>query len=47
MELIKTGNAQYIEFDKIIITWVKLINYKMADEPAEFEALTEIQVYGI
>lgn len=47
VELIKTSNGQYIEFDKKKINWIKLINFKMADEPAEFAALTEIKVYGI
>lgn len=47
VEPIKTSNAQYIEFDKKIIKWIKLTNFKMANEPAEFAALTEIQVYGI
>ncbi|MBU3160403.1 carbohydrate-binding protein [Clostridium frigoris] len=43
---IKTSDAQFFEFDKKRISWVKLINFKMADEPAEFAALTEIEVYG-
>ena len=47
VEPIKTINAQYIEFDKKRIKWIKLMNFKMASEPAEFAALTEIQVYGI
>ena len=47
VQLIKTGNAQYIKFHKKRINWVKLMNFKKADEPAEFAALTEIQVYGI
>ena len=45
-QLIKTTDAQDIEFDKKRIDWIKLVNFKMADEPAEFAALTEIEVYG-
>ncbi len=46
VDMIKTTEAQYIEFDKKRVNWIKLMNFKMADEPAEFAALTEIQVYG-
>lgn len=46
VDMIKTTEAQYIEFDKKRVNWIKLKNFKMADEPAEFAALTEIQVYG-
>ena len=46
VKMIKTGDAQYIEFDKRRVNWIKLMNFKMADEPAEFAALTEFEVYG-
>lgn len=46
MQMIKSSDAQNIEFDKKRVSWVKLMNFKMADEPAEFAALTEIEVYG-
>jgi hypothetical protein len=46
VQTIKSADAQYIEFDKKRIHWVKLMNFKKADEPAEFAALTEFQVYG-
>ncbi|MCB2307964.1 carbohydrate-binding protein [Clostridium estertheticum] len=44
---IKTSDAQSIEFDKKRISWVKLMDFKMADETSEIAALTEIEVYGI
>lgn len=47
VQLIKTDKAQYIEFDKKRISWVKLMNFEKANEPSEFAALTEIHVYGI
>ncbi|MBU3177525.1 carbohydrate-binding protein [Clostridium estertheticum] len=43
---IKTSDAQFIEFDKKRISWVKLMHFKMADEQSEIAALTEIEVYG-
>lgn len=46
-KFVKTVDAQYIEFDKKIVDWIKLTNFKKADEPAEFAALTEFQVYGV
>jgi hypothetical protein len=46
MQLIKTGNAQCIKLDKKRINWIKLVDFKKSDEPSEFAALTEFQVYG-
>ena len=46
MQLIKTGSAQCIKFNKKRINWIKLVDFVKADEPAEFAALTEFQVYG-
>ena len=46
VELQKTGESQVILFKNIKTEWVKLKNLKKADEPAEFPALTQIEVYG-
>ncbi|MGH4049857.1 MAG: DUF7402 domain-containing protein [Clostridium sp.] len=46
VEPVKSCDAQYFEFDKKIITWIKLLNFKKAEEEIDFAALTEIQVYG-
>ena len=46
VKTIKTGNAQYFEFDKKRITWVKLVDFKIANETAVFAALIELEVYG-
>lgn len=32
VQLIKTDKAQYIEFDKKRISWVKLMNFEKANE---------------
>ncbi|MBU3191016.1 carbohydrate-binding protein [Clostridium bowmanii] len=45
-QTIKSGDAQYIEFDKRKITWIKLMDFKIAIEPGIFAALIELQVYG-
>ena len=31
---------------KKLITWMKLLNFKKAEEEIDFAALTEIQVFG-
>lgn len=46
VEPVKLCEAQCFEFDKKIITWIKLSNFKKAEEEIDFAALTEIQIYG-
>jgi len=46
VETVRSCEAQYFEFDKKVITWIKLLNFKKAEEEIDFAALTEIQVYG-
>lgn len=42
----KTGKRQCFEIDSRNVTWVKLENLIMSDEPSEFPALSQIEVYG-
>jgi len=44
--LIKTEVLQFIEFDNKRISWVKIIDLKMADRNSDFAALRQIEVYG-
>ena len=46
VEPVRSYDAQYFEFDKKVITWMKLLNFKKAEEEIDFAALTEIQVFG-
>jgi len=46
VEPVRSCEAQYFEFDKKVITWIKLLNFKKSEEKIDFAALTEIQVYG-
>lgn len=42
----KTGKRQCFEIEPKNVTWVKLENLIMSDEPSEFPALSQIEVYG-
>lgn len=44
--LIKTGNAQIISFEKRKIEWLTLSKLIKSDDPSPFPALTQIEVYG-
>lgn len=46
-DLIKTGAAQIITFEKRTIQWLTLSKLIKADEPSPFPALTQIEVYGV
>jgi hypothetical protein len=46
VKTVKTGDAQYFEFDKKRIQWIKLMNFKISEDPALFAALIEFEVYG-
>jgi hypothetical protein len=46
VQTVKTGDAQYFQFDKKRISWIKLTKFKISEEPALFAALIELEVYG-
>ncbi|MGH4140060.1 carbohydrate-binding protein [Clostridium sp.] len=46
VEPVRSCGAQCFKFNKKVITWIKLLNFKKAEENIDFAALTEIQVYG-
>ena len=45
-DLIKTGDAQIISFEKRKIRWLTLSRLIKSDEQSPFPALTQIEVYG-
>ncbi len=45
-DLIKTGDAQIIAFEKRKIQWLTLSRLIKSDEQSPFPALTQIEVYG-
>lgn len=42
----KVGKPHIITFEKKNITWVKMSNMIKADDPSEFPALSQIEIYG-
>lgn len=46
-DLIKTGDAQIITFEKRNIRWLTLSKLIKSDEQSPFPALTQIEVYGV
>lgn len=46
INLQKTGKSQCFKFAKRKVSWIKLCNLIMSDEPSEFPALSQIEVYG-
>lgn len=47
INLQKTGNGQCFKITPRNVEWVKLSNLIMSDEPSEFPALSQIEVYGV
>lgn len=46
LSLEKGGHEQEFNFDKKIISWVKLSHLIKADDPSPFPALTQFEIYG-
>lgn len=47
INLQKTGKGQYFKIAPRNVEWIKLSNLIMSDEPSEFPALSQIEVYGV
>jgi len=47
INLQKTGKGQYFKITPRNVEWIKLSNLIMSDEPSEFPALSQIEVYGV
>jgi hypothetical protein len=47
INLQKTGKGQCFEITPRNASWIKLSNLIMSDEPSEFPALSQVEVYGV
>ncbi len=45
-ELIKSGNAQEIVFEKKRVEWLEMCDMRQSKEASPFPALTQIEIYG-
>jgi hypothetical protein len=47
INLQKTGKGQCFKIIPRNVEWIKLSNFTISDEPSEFPALSQIEVYGV